>query len=84
MTSEYAIGDVPPDRWKELARFLARALPNPMVSVLGPSFGAKFYRALAERPGVASFLRLVDPDKYSRLLGRYEDAKDAGADRADG
>ena len=50
MTSDYAIGDVQPDRWEELARFLARALPNPMVSVLGPSFGAKFYRALAARP----------------------------------
>jgi hypothetical protein len=30
-----------------------------------------FPARLVLRPGVASFLRLVDPDKYYRLLGRY-------------
>ena len=52
--------------WPPIAELFAKSLPNALASSFGPTFGACYYRHIAEGPGAASFAAF---DKAETLAG---------------
>ena len=46
MTSQYTIGEIHNSEWIDVAKLIAHAVPNALISKLGNKFGGKFYSKL--------------------------------------
>jgi ribosomal protein S18 acetylase RimI-like enzyme len=50
MSNQYVIGQIRENEWCQVAELITQAIPNALVSKLGNSFGAIFYRKIVEQP----------------------------------
>jgi len=80
MSGSYAIGDVRPDEWTDVARLVGEAVPNAILSHLGSAFGARFYRAIAAQSYACAF---AAHDGAGRLLGVIIGSQDQGRSYAE-
>ena len=49
MANRYTIGEIRNSEWIEVAKLVAQAIPNALISKLGNRFGATFYSKVVEQ-----------------------------------
>ena len=66
MTSQYTIGEIRNSEWIEVAKLVAQAIPNALISKLGNRFGATFYSKVVEQEYSCGY---VARDESDNILG---------------
>lgn len=64
--SQYTIGEIRDNEWIEVAKLVAQAIPNTLISKLGNRFGAAFYSKVAEQDCSCVY---VAKDESNNVIG---------------
>lgn len=54
--------------WPHIAELFVKSLPNALASSFGPSFGAFYYRNIAEGPGAACFAAVDEAETLAGVI----------------